>query len=142
MECGWGGGAGQGIFHLPFQTMEMKLKIVEGSPETIFAKVHRNARSDWYMKKHLPRRPPPFPNHNARPGLTPQEPLALTDREATSLLHQIFQSEVVFEGVGVFQGFVGDGLHGLYGEEAHVGGDEDVGEGGEPCQVVILDDFV
>lgn len=95
-----------------------------------------------YVKKHLPRRPPPFPGPNARPGLTPQEPLALTDREATSLLHQIFQSEVVFEGVGVFQGFVGDGLHGLYGEEAHVGGDEDVGEGGEPCQVVILDDFV
>lgn len=37
---------------------------------------------------------------------------------------------------------MGDGLHGLYGEEAHVGGDEDVGEGGEPCQVVILDDFI
>ena len=64
--------------------MEMKLKIVEGSPETIFAKVHRNARSDWYMKKHLPRRPPPFPGPNARPGLTPQEPLALTEEVAAS----------------------------------------------------------
>ena len=89
--CFWGGGEGGGgpegwgrFFAVPFQAMEMKLKIVEGSPETIFAKVHRNARSDWYMKKHLLRRPPPFPGPNARPGLTPQEPLALTDREATS----------------------------------------------------------
>ena len=133
--------AGQVFFHVPFQTMEMKLKIVEGSPETIFAKVHRNARSDWYMKKHLPRRPPPFPSPNApRPYATGT---AGSHRPGgQSLLHQIFQSEVVFEGVGVFQGFVGDGLHGLYGEETHVGGDEDVGEGGEPCQVVILDDFV
>ena len=40
-------GAGGRFFAVPFQTMEMKLKIVEGTPETIFAKVHRNARSDW-----------------------------------------------------------------------------------------------
>ena len=72
------------FFSFRFQSMEMKLKIVEGSPETIFAKVHRNARSDWYMKKHLPRRPPPFPGPNARPGLTPQEPLALTEEVAAS----------------------------------------------------------
>ena len=64
----WGRGR---FFAVPFQAMEMKLKIVEGFPETIFAKVHRNARSDWYMKKHLPRRPPPFPGPNApRPYAT------------------------------------------------------------------------
>lgn len=44
-----------------------------------------------YVKKHLPRRPPPFPGPNARPGLTPQEPLALTDREANPYSTKFFK---------------------------------------------------
>ena len=62
------GGRGR-FFAVPFQAMEMKLKIVEGFPETIFAKVHRNVRSDWYGKK-----PPPAPQvpnrHPRRPKIT------------------------------------------------------------------------
>ncbi|MSS88582.1 hypothetical protein FYJ45_09825 [Eisenbergiella tayi] len=52
--------------------MEMKLKIVEGFLETIFAKVHRNIRSDWYGKNlPLPSGPhppsPPPQNHKPSP---------------------------------------------------------------------------
>ena len=61
------GGRGR-FFAVPFQAMEMKLKIVEGFPETIFAKVHRNVRSDWYGKK-----PPPAPQVPTPPTPPPQK---------------------------------------------------------------------
>ena len=56
-----------------------------------------------YMKKHLPRRPPPFPNHNARPGLTPQEPLALTE-EVAAFYCTFFSGKKAenAEGLGLF----------------------------------------
>ena len=78
------GGRGR-FFAVPFQAMEMKLKIVEGFPETIFAKVHRNVRSDWYGKK-----PPPA---SRSPPAIPAAPKSQTISSANTYLYKFYLHE-------------------------------------------------
>ena len=76
--------AGQVFFHVPVRpgiSMNLGKNCFRRAFNNFKFHLHGLKR---YVKKHLPRRPPPFPSPNARPGLTPQEPLALTEEVAAS----------------------------------------------------------
>ena len=76
--------AGQVFFHVPVRpgiSMNLGKNCFRRAFNNFKFHLHGLKR---YVKKHLPRRPPPFPGPNARPGLTPQEPLALTEEVAAS----------------------------------------------------------